>query len=69
VERVQGLLKTVGLESDRVKMIFVSGGQGATVARETNALVTRVRELGPSPLKAAGRAARVSAEASAAPVT
>lgn len=68
VERVQALLKTIGLESDRVKMIFVSGGQGATVAREANSLVTRVRELGPSPLKAVGRAANISAGASAAPV-
>jgi coenzyme F420-reducing hydrogenase delta subunit len=67
VERVQVLLKTIGLESDRVKMIFVSGGQGATVAREASALVSRVKELGPSPLKAAGRAASVPAEVLAAP--
>jgi coenzyme F420-reducing hydrogenase delta subunit len=51
VERVQRILASIGLEEDRVKMVFVSGGQGATVAREAEALVARLRKLGPSPVK------------------
>ncbi len=51
VERVQQILTSIGVEAERVKMVFVSGGQGATVAREAEALVARVRNLGPSPVK------------------
>ncbi len=51
VERVQGILSSIGVEAERVKMVFVSGGQGATVAREAEALVSRIRKLGPSPVK------------------
>jgi F420-non-reducing hydrogenase iron-sulfur subunit len=51
VERVQGILSSIGVEPERVKMVFVSGGQGATVAREAEALVSRIRKMGPSPVK------------------
>ncbi len=53
VERVQGILSSIGVEGERVKMVFVSGGQGATVANEALALVARIRKLGPSPAKRA----------------
>jgi coenzyme F420-reducing hydrogenase delta subunit len=51
LERTRKLLKQIGLESDRLHMIFVSGGQGATFAREATEMVERIRHLGPNPLK------------------
>jgi len=62
VERVQGLLKSIGVEPERIKMVFVSGGQGATVAKEADALVERVRKLGRSPVRAPVGEAREAAE-------
>jgi F420-non-reducing hydrogenase iron-sulfur subunit len=62
VERVQGLLKAIGVEPERIKMVFVSGGQGATVAKEADALVERVRKLGRSPVRAPVGESREAAE-------
>jgi F420-non-reducing hydrogenase iron-sulfur subunit len=65
VERVQGLLKSIGVEPERVKMVFVSGGQGATVSKEAEALVERVRKLGRSPVRAHLAEAREATELAA----
>jgi len=65
VERMQGLLKSIGVEPERIKMVFVSGGQGATVAKEADALVERVRKLGRSPVRSQVGESREAAEVAA----
>jgi coenzyme F420-reducing hydrogenase delta subunit len=51
VARTRKLLKSIGLEPERLEMYFVSGGQGATFAKLTTEMVERVKKLGPSPMK------------------
>ncbi len=51
VIRAQKILETVGLEPERLSIHFVSGGMGATFAHHVQAMVSRLKELGPSPMK------------------
>ncbi len=51
MQRTRQLLKSIGLEPERLEMYFVSGGQGATFARAAQEMTERVRKLGPNPLK------------------
>jgi len=51
VERVHELLKQIGLESERVRMYFMSSamaGQFVAAAKEMNEIITT---LGPNPLR------------------
>ncbi len=51
VERAKQILKTIGLEEERLDMFFMSGGQGQTFAEAATKMTERIRALGPSPLK------------------
>ncbi len=51
VTRARAMLKSIGVEGERLEMFFVSGGQGATFAKTAQEMTERVRKLGPSPLK------------------
>lgn len=51
VIRAQKILETVGLEPDRLSIHFVSGGMGATFANQIEMMVSRLKELGPNPMK------------------
>jgi coenzyme F420-reducing hydrogenase delta subunit len=53
VERAKTILKSVGLEPERLDMYFLSGGMGATFAEIARTMTARASQLGPNPLKAA----------------
>lgn len=61
VERIQQLLKEVGLEPERLEMFNLSSAEGPRFAEITKQMSERLARLGPSPL----RALRSSAEGSA----
>jgi F420-non-reducing hydrogenase iron-sulfur subunit len=48
---VAKLLDTVGLGGERVAMVNVSSAMGAQFAGLVEGMVTKLRELGPSPLR------------------
>lgn len=51
IEYTKELLNEIGLGGERLDIIFVSGGMGATFADTARQMTERVRELGPNPLK------------------
>jgi coenzyme F420-reducing hydrogenase delta subunit len=51
VDRTKVLLDSIGLESERLNMYFLSGGQGKSFAEAAIEMTDRIRELGPNPLK------------------
>jgi len=51
-------LDEIGLGGDRLEMYFVSGGMGVTFANAITEMTERLRKLGPSPLRGAGKDAR-----------
>ena len=51
VQKAKQILKTIGLEQDRLEMYFMSGGQGQEFAEKASEMTERVRKLGPNPLK------------------
>ena len=51
VERTKHLLDEIGIGGERLEIVFVSGGMGATFAAAAKRMTERIRELGPSPLK------------------
>ena len=51
VEHVAELLGQIGLESERVRMVNVSAGQGAKFAELANEFAETIRALGPTGLK------------------
>lgn len=51
VQRIQTILKNVGLEPERVEIHYVSGGMGATFAEYVHEMTHRLQELGPNPIK------------------
>ncbi len=51
VQRIQTILKNVGLEPERVEIHYVSGGMGATFAEYVREMTHRLQELGPNPIK------------------
>jgi coenzyme F420-reducing hydrogenase delta subunit len=53
VDHVSKLLTQIGLEGERVRMINVSAGMGVQFAALVTEMTEKIRELGPSPLRAA----------------
>ncbi len=52
VQRAKALLDQIGLGGERVEIFFVTGSQGSAFAAAVEEMTRRVREKGPSPLKA-----------------
>ncbi len=50
VKHVRELLKTIGLEEHRTRMINISAAMGAQFVTEVTAFAETIKELGPSPL-------------------
>jgi len=50
IDHVTELLKTIGLEQQRARMINVSAAMGAQLAAEFTNFVDTIKTLGPSPL-------------------
>jgi F420-non-reducing hydrogenase iron-sulfur subunit len=51
VERAKILLKEIGLEPDRLEMFNLSSAQGSRFAEIVTEMNTRLKQLGPSPLR------------------
>ncbi|MBW2577948.1 MAG: hydrogenase iron-sulfur subunit [Deltaproteobacteria bacterium] len=51
VEHVRSLLKEIGLEADRVRMINVSAGMGVQFAERAKEMAETITALGPNPLR------------------
>ena len=51
VEKTREMLDEIGLGADRLKMYFMSGGQGLSFADAAKEMTEKVREMGPNPLK------------------
>ncbi|MCJ7825240.1 MAG: hydrogenase iron-sulfur subunit [Anaerolineales bacterium] len=51
VIRAQKILQSIGLEPERLSMYFVSGGMGATFAKNIEEMNDRLIALGPNPIK------------------
>jgi len=52
VLRTRQILEAIGLEPERLDMFFMSGSQGHAFAIAAQQMTERIRQLGPSPLKA-----------------
>ncbi len=52
VEHVRGLLKEIGLEPERLRMINVSAGMGVQFAEHAKEMAEAIAALGPNPLRA-----------------
>ena len=50
VERTRKLLALLGIESDRLRLGWISAAEGARFARLMTEFTSEIRELGPSPL-------------------
>lgn len=50
VKRVYGILDTIKIGPDRIRMYNLSAGEGSKFAAYANEFVEKVRELGPSPI-------------------
>ena len=53
VERVYGILETINIGPDRVRMYNLSAGEGSKFAAFANEFVEQILELGPSPINVA----------------
>ncbi|MBT9163466.1 MAG: hypothetical protein DDT24_00373 [Chloroflexi bacterium] len=51
VERMKTLLRRLGLEDERLRLQWISSGEGRLFARTIEEMVGRLKEMGPSPLK------------------
>ncbi len=51
VEKAREMLDEIGLGGERLKMYFMSGGQGISFAEAAQEMTDKIRELGPNPLK------------------
>ena len=51
VEKAREMLDEIGLGGERLKMYFMSGGQGLSFAEAAQEMTDKVRELGPNPLR------------------
>jgi len=63
VDHVMELLKTIGLEDQRTRMINISAAMGAQFAAEVTSFVETIKELGPSPLSGETSNTRVNNQA------
>ena len=50
VARVSGILESIRIGGDRIRMFNLSAGEGAKFAAYVNEFVGQIRELGPSPV-------------------
>ena len=55
VTYLQRFLEEIGIEPERVKMVTMSAGMGIRFAKIATEFTGSIRELGPSPVSAAGR--------------
>lgn len=60
VERLKGILHFLGIEPERLRLEWVSAGEGPIFVKVVKHFVNEIKELGPSPL-ALNRAAGVDA--------
>ncbi len=51
VQKAKEILKSIGLEEERLDIFFMSGEQGQTFAEVATKMTERIRGLGPNPLK------------------
>lgn len=51
INYIKMLLKEIGLESERIRMINISAAMGSQFAELTTEFTKEIRELGPNPLK------------------
>ncbi len=54
VEYVQQLLKSIGMEPERVAMYNLSSGEGPRFAEISREMTEKIRALGPNPIKTKG---------------
>jgi coenzyme F420-reducing hydrogenase delta subunit len=52
VEQARRMLKDIGLEPERLKMVHMSSAMGLKFAEEAQRITDEIRVLGPSPLQA-----------------
>ncbi len=57
VAYAQKILADIGIEPERLKMVFMSAGQGEAFARQASEFTAEIRALGPCPVKAGARKA------------
>ncbi len=57
VEQAQKLLDTIGIGGERVQMYNLSAGEGLRFAEYAVEMDSRIRELGPNPIKSAKKKA------------
>ena len=62
---IQDVLETMGLERDRIEMIFVSAAEGARFRQLVTEMTNRIKKLGPTKLRAQQEAALEKAAAKA----
>jgi len=51
VERIQELMRRIGLEPERIQMVNMSSAMGRQFAEAAGHITERIRALGPSPLR------------------
>ena len=61
VTYVQQLLKTIGMEPERVAMYNLSAGEGPRFAEIAREMTEKVRQLGPNPVKLKGDGSKQAA--------
>lgn len=60
VEYVKKMLDDIGLGRERLGIYYVSGGQGRVFASAAREMTTRIRRIGPSPIKRSNGSGRGS---------
>lgn len=51
IGRMKTLLRRLGLEDERLRLQWISTGEGGLFAKTIEEMVTQLKEIGPSPLK------------------
>ena len=51
VERIQGMMREIGIEPERLEMFNLSSAEGGRFAEIATEMSNRMKELGPSPLR------------------
>ena len=51
VEQARGILDTIGIGGERVKMYNLSSGEGTRFAEFATEMTEKIKEIGPNPLK------------------
>jgi F420-non-reducing hydrogenase iron-sulfur subunit len=55
VERIQGMMREIGIEPERLEMFNLSSADGGRFAEIVTEMANRLKELGPSPLRRTSR--------------